>query len=64
MMLVVIVGGWELYYVVCGINGLMDDLLFFIYYGILYYFGFEVLLLFVVYCSGWIDVECFVVLSE
>lgn len=30
VMIVVMMGGWELYYSLCGINGLIDDLLFLI----------------------------------
>jgi len=42
-MLVVTAGGWESHYSARGINGAMDDLLFPIHHGILYYPGLEVL---------------------
>lgn len=48
-MLIVTTGGWEQHYAERGINGPIDDLLFPINHGILYYPGFEVLPSFVVY---------------
>lgn len=60
VMLIVIVGGWVEYYLLCGINGFIDDILFFIQYGMLFYFGFEVFLLLVFYCMDKIDVGQFV----
>ncbi len=54
-MLVVTTGGWESHYGPRGINGPIDDLLFPIQHGILYYPGFEVLPPFVVYQSGRMD---------
>lgn len=54
-MLVVTVGGWESHYARRGVNGPMDDLLFPIQHGILYYPGFDVLPPFVVYRTGKID---------
>ncbi|TKC86244.1 NAD(P)H-dependent oxidoreductase [Trinickia terrae] len=48
-MLIVTTGGWESHYSPRGINGPIDDVLFPIQHGILYYPGFEVLPPFVVY---------------
>lgn len=54
-MLVVTTGGWESHYSARGINGPIDDVLFPIQHGILYYPGFDVLPPFVVYQSGRMD---------
>lgn len=54
-MLIVTTGGWEPHYGPRGINGPMDDLLFPIQHGVLYYPGFDVLPPFVVYRTGRID---------
>ncbi|MFM0737303.1 NAD(P)H-dependent oxidoreductase [Paraburkholderia xenovorans] len=54
-MLVVTAGGWESHYSARGINGPIDDLLFPIQHGILYYPGFDVLPPFVVYRTGRVD---------
>jgi NAD(P)H dehydrogenase (quinone) len=48
-MLIVTTGGWEQHYAERGVNGPIDDLLFPINHGILYYPGFDVLPSFVVY---------------
>jgi NAD(P)H dehydrogenase (quinone) len=56
-MLVVTAGGWQPHYSERGINGAMDDVLFPINHGVLYYPGFEVLPPFVVYRAGSIDAE-------
>jgi NAD(P)H dehydrogenase (quinone) len=48
-MLIVTAGGWEEHYTARGINGPIDDLLFPINHGILYYPGYEVLPPFVTY---------------
>jgi NAD(P)H dehydrogenase (quinone) len=48
-MLIVTAGGWEEHYTARGINGPIDDLLFPINHGILYYPGYEVLPPFVAY---------------
>ena len=48
-MLIVTAGGWQEHYSARGINGPIDDLLFPIQHGILYYPGYEVLPPFVVY---------------
>ncbi|MEJ1268850.1 NAD(P)H-dependent oxidoreductase [Pantoea ananatis] len=42
-MLVVTMGGWESHYSPRGINGHIDDILFPIQHGILFYPGFDVL---------------------
>jgi NAD(P)H dehydrogenase (quinone) len=54
-MLVVTAGGWESHYGPRGINGPIDDLLFPIQHGMLYYPGFAVLPPFVVYRTGRLD---------
>ncbi|HZF85041.1 MAG TPA: NAD(P)H-dependent oxidoreductase [Burkholderiaceae bacterium] len=56
-MLVVTAGGWASHYGPRGINGPIDDLLFPIQHGILYYPGFSVLPPFVVYRSDRMDAE-------
>ncbi|MEZ0472733.1 NAD(P)H-dependent oxidoreductase [Luteimonas salinilitoris] len=48
-MLIVTTGGWEAHYAARGVNGPIDDLLFPINHGILYYPGYEVLPPFVTY---------------
>ncbi|MFC5475246.1 NAD(P)H-dependent oxidoreductase [Paraherbaspirillum soli] len=54
-MLIVTAGGWESHYSPRGINGPMDDVLFPIQHGILYYPGFDVLPPFVIYRTSRID---------
>lgn len=54
-MLVVTAGGWESHYGPRGINGAVDDLLFPIHHGILYYPGMAVLPPFMVYRTGRMD---------
>ncbi|WP_429536145.1 NAD(P)H-dependent oxidoreductase [Paraburkholderia youngii] len=54
-MLVVTTGGWESHYSARGINGPIDDVLFPIQHGVLYYPGFDVLPPFVVYRTSRID---------
>jgi NAD(P)H dehydrogenase (quinone) len=54
-MLMVTAGGWESHYSPRGINGAVDDLLFPIHHGILYYPGMEVLPPFMVYRTGRMD---------
>lgn len=54
-MLIVTAGGWESHYGPRGINGPMDDVLFPIQHGILYYPGFDVLPPFVAYRTDRID---------
>jgi NAD(P)H dehydrogenase (quinone) len=54
-MLVVTTGGWESHYSARGINGPIDDLLFPIQHGVLYYPGFDVLPPFVVYRTSRVD---------
>lgn len=54
-MLIVTTGGWESHYSARGINGPMDDVLFPIHHGILYYPGFDVLPPFVVHRTSRID---------
>ncbi|MFT4046904.1 MAG: NAD(P)H-dependent oxidoreductase [Solimonas sp.] len=59
-MLMVTAGGWESHYSARGINGPIDDLLFPIQHGVLYYPGFDVLPPFVVYRTGRVDETRFV----
>jgi NAD(P)H dehydrogenase (quinone) len=54
-MLIVTAGGWEAHYAARGINGPIDDLLFPINHGILYYPGYDVLPPFVVYSADRLD---------
>ncbi|MDB6128005.1 MAG: dehydrogenase, quinone family [Verrucomicrobia bacterium] len=54
-MLIVTTGGWESHYGPRGINGPIDDVLFPIQHGILYYPGFDVLPPFVIFRTGRID---------
>lgn len=54
-MLIVTTGGWESHYSPRGINGPIDDILFPIQHGILYYPGFEVVPPFVSYRTGRMD---------
>ncbi len=54
-MLVVTTGGWASHYGPRGINGPIDDLLFPIQHGILYYPGFDVLPPYVVHRTGKVD---------
>lgn len=54
-MLIITAGGWESHYGPRGINGPIDDLLFPIQHGILYYPGFDVVPPFVTYRTGKLD---------
>lgn len=54
-MLVVTAGGWESHYSERGVNGSIDDLLFPVNHGILYYPGFDVLAPFVAYKADHMD---------
>jgi NAD(P)H dehydrogenase (quinone) len=54
-MLVVTTGGWDSHYSPRGINGPLDDLLFPIHHGVLYYPGFDVLPPFVVHRTSRVD---------
>ncbi|WUR13625.1 NAD(P)H-dependent oxidoreductase [[Empedobacter] haloabium] len=54
-MLMVTTGGWASHYSERGINGPLDDLLFPIQHGILFYPGFDVLPPFVVHRTGRVD---------
>jgi len=54
-MLIVTTGGWESHYSPRGINGSMEDVLFPIQHGILYYPGFDVLPPFVIHRTSRID---------
>ena len=65
-MLVVTAGGWESHYSARGVNGPMDDLLFPINHGILYYPGFDVLPPFVAYKigQGRVDADRYAAVTE
>ena len=54
-MVIVTAGGWQEHYSARGINGPIDDLLFPINHGILYYPGYDVLPPFVVYKADKLD---------
>ena len=54
-MLMVSTGGWESHYSPRGINGPIDDLLFPIQHGVLYYPGFDVVPPFVIHRTGRVD---------
>jgi NAD(P)H dehydrogenase (quinone) len=54
-MLVVTTGGWESHYGPRGINGPIEDVLFPIQHGILFYPGFEVLPAHVIYRTSRVD---------
>jgi NAD(P)H dehydrogenase (quinone) len=63
-MLIVTAGGWAEHYSARGINGPMDDLLFPIHHGILYYPGYGVLPPFVVYNADRLDAAGFEAAAE
>ena len=54
-MLIVTAGGWDSHYSARGVNGPIDDILFPIQHGLLYYPGFDVLPPYVVYRTGRMD---------
>jgi NAD(P)H dehydrogenase (quinone) len=63
-MLIVTAGGWEEHYAARGVNGPIDDLLFPINHGILYYPGYDVLPSFVAYRVDKLDEAGFAPLAE
>jgi NAD(P)H dehydrogenase (quinone) len=63
-MLIVTAGGWEEHYSPRGVNGPIDDLLFPINHGILYYPGYDVLPPFVAYRVDCLDGAGFEHLAE
>ena len=63
-MLIVTAGGWEEHYAPRGINGPIDDLLFPINHGILYYPGYDVLPHFVTYSTDHFNEQRFEAASE
>lgn len=63
-MLVVTTGGWASHYAPRGINGSIEDVLFPIQHGILFYPGFEVLPPHVIYRTGRVDDASFPALLE
>ncbi len=58
-MLIVTAGGWESHYSPRGINGPIDDVLFPIQHGVLFYPGFDVLPPFVIYRTSRMDEDRF-----
>ncbi|HEY0523451.1 MAG TPA: NAD(P)H-dependent oxidoreductase [Stellaceae bacterium] len=63
-MLLVTTGGWKEHYAARGVNGPIDDLLFPINHGILYYPGYEVLPPFVVHSADRLDEAGFAPVAE
>lgn len=63
-MLIVTTGGWQEHYSARGVNGPIDDLLFPINHGILYYPGYDVLPPFVAYRVDRIDAAGFEDMAE
>lgn len=63
-MLIVTAGGWAEHYAPRGVNGPIDDLLFPINHGILYYPGYDVLPPFVVYSADKLDEAGFGPIAE
>jgi NAD(P)H dehydrogenase (quinone) len=63
-MLIVTAGGWQEHYSARGINGPIDDLLFPINHGILYYPGYDVLPPFVIYKADKLDEADFEATAE
>lgn len=63
-MLVVTAGGWESHYGPRGVNGPIEDLLFPIQHGILYYPGFDVLPPFVIYRTSRMDEDRYATLCH
>jgi NAD(P)H dehydrogenase (quinone) len=63
-MLIVTAGGWEEHYSARGVNGPIDDLLFPINHGILYYPGYDVLPPFVAYSTDRFNEARFAVAAE
>jgi NAD(P)H dehydrogenase (quinone) len=63
-MLIVTAGGWAEHYSARGINGPIDDLLFPIHHGVLYYPGYDVLPPFVVYNADRLDAAGFEAAAE
>lgn len=63
-MLIVTAGGWEEHYSARGVNGPIDDLLFPINHGILYYPGYDILPPFVAYKVDRLDEAGFETVAE
>ncbi|MFM0704830.1 NAD(P)H-dependent oxidoreductase [Paraburkholderia sediminicola] len=63
-MLIVTTGGWESHYGPRGINGPIDDVLFPIQHGVLYYPGFDVLPPFVIHRTSRMDAARFSEVGE
>ncbi len=63
-MLLVTTGGWDSHYSARGINGPIDDILFPIQHGMLFYPGFDVLPPFVTFRSSRVDAEVFAAITR
>ncbi|MCE4061836.1 NAD(P)H-dependent oxidoreductase [Pandoraea sputorum] len=63
-MLVVTTGGWDSHYSARGINGPIDDVLFPIQHGMLFYPGFDVLPPFVTFRSSRVDADAFATITR
>jgi NAD(P)H dehydrogenase (quinone) len=63
-MIIVTAGGWREHYAARGVNGPIEDLLFPIHHGILYYPGYDVLPPFVVYKADRLDAAGFELVAE
>ncbi|MCI3206046.1 MULTISPECIES: NAD(P)H-dependent oxidoreductase [Pandoraea] len=63
-MLMVTTGGWDSHYSARGINGPIEDVLFPIQHGMLFYPGFDVLPPFVAYRTSRVDAEGFAALTH
>lgn len=63
-MLIVTAGGWPEHYTARGVNGPIDDLLFPINHGILYYPGYDVLPSFVAYRADKLDAAGFATIAD
>jgi NAD(P)H dehydrogenase (quinone) len=63
-MLIVSAGGWQSHYSPRGINGPIEDLLYPIHHGVLYYPGFEVLPPYLIYRTSRVDEARFAVIRS
>lgn len=63
-MLIVTTGGWESHYGARGINGPIDDILFPIQHGMLYYPGFDVLPPYLIYRTSRMDTARYARITE
>lgn len=63
-MLVVIIGGWSEYYFDCGIGGFLEDVFYYMMYGVMYYVGMRVFFLYVMYKVDRVDDELYEVVVQ